>query len=116
MNFEKFGREVRSAREAVGLTQKDLAERTGIARQTVTAIENGRPKKPVEPEQVNAFARILGLSVLELVTALGYAVEVAGVEDEREVTLLRLYRATPPPYQRAVLRGLQELAKDGADG
>ncbi|MGD9827097.1 MAG: helix-turn-helix domain-containing protein [Hyphomicrobiaceae bacterium] len=111
-----LGSLVRDARRLRNLSQDELAEALKVSRMTVSQLERGRPKKPLDADFVNRLARVLDLPVVEMLAAMGYALDFDGLQDEREVTLLRLYRATPPPYQRAVLRGLQELAQDGADG
>lgn len=36
-----LGRRIREAREAVGLTQAELAEKSGLARSYLSAVENG---------------------------------------------------------------------------
>jgi transcriptional regulator with XRE-family HTH domain len=39
--YREFGRSLRTAREAADLTQKDVAERVGLSRTSVTNIERG---------------------------------------------------------------------------
>lgn len=38
---EKLGNSLKTAREALGLTQAALAERVGVSRKTVNTVENG---------------------------------------------------------------------------
>jgi transcriptional regulator with XRE-family HTH domain len=52
---------VRLARIAAGLSQNKLAERAGIHRSALTAIEDGRTKRPT-PALVGTLATILGTS------------------------------------------------------
>lgn len=42
VNLLKFGKKVASLRKHQGYTQQQLAERTGLAIDTIAAIENGR--------------------------------------------------------------------------
>lgn len=41
-DLKKFGKRVGQLREAAGLTQEQLAERSGVAYATVTSIERGQ--------------------------------------------------------------------------
>lgn len=41
-DLKKFGKRVGQLREAAGLTQEQLAERSGIAYSTITSIEHGQ--------------------------------------------------------------------------
>ena len=41
-DLKKFGKRVGELREAAGLTQEQLAERSGIAYSTITSIEHGQ--------------------------------------------------------------------------
>lgn len=38
---ERLGNDLRAAREAVGWTQAQLAERVGVSRKTINTVENG---------------------------------------------------------------------------
>lgn len=38
---ERLGNRLKEARAALGLTQADLAERTGVTRKTINTVENG---------------------------------------------------------------------------
>ena len=39
--IERLGNDLRAAREAVGWTQAQLAERVGVSRKTINTVENG---------------------------------------------------------------------------
>jgi transcriptional regulator with XRE-family HTH domain len=54
------GHYLRERREALGMTQTEVAERTGLTRQTVRLIEAGRIDRP-HRLTVNALARVLVL-------------------------------------------------------
>jgi Zn-dependent peptidase ImmA (M78 family)/transcriptional regulator with XRE-family HTH domain len=62
-----MGRRLQDARKARGLTQQDVAHELGIARTTVTAIEQGERK--VRPEELIRLAKLYGRAVGELVRA-----------------------------------------------
>jgi Zn-dependent peptidase ImmA (M78 family)/DNA-binding XRE family transcriptional regulator len=60
-----LGRRLQDARKARGLTQQDVANDLGIARTTVTAIEQG--ERRVRPEELIRLSRLYGRGVNELV-------------------------------------------------
>src|SRR5215469_1255178 len=47
-------------RKAAGLTQEDLAERSGVSVRTIADLERGRTRKPY-PSSLRALVRALGL-------------------------------------------------------
>jgi Zn-dependent peptidase ImmA (M78 family)/DNA-binding XRE family transcriptional regulator len=55
---------LRAARRARGLTQQDVAERVGLARTTIVAIEKG--ERPIRPQELVEFARLYDRPVNEL--------------------------------------------------
>jgi Zn-dependent peptidase ImmA (M78 family)/DNA-binding XRE family transcriptional regulator len=59
------GRRLHDARRARGLTQQDVANELGIARTTVTAIEQG--ERRVRPEELLRLARLYGRAVSNLI-------------------------------------------------
>jgi len=59
------GQRLQLARKARGLTQADAAEKLGVARTTLTAIEAG--DRPVKPSELAALARLYARSIAELV-------------------------------------------------
>ncbi len=56
-----FGDNLRRLREAAGLTQEELADRSGLSRDAVSALERGRRRHP-QPQTIRALATALGLS------------------------------------------------------
>src|SRR6202142_4051567 len=54
------GEWLRQQRVAAGLTQEDLAERSGVSVRAIADLERGRTRKPY-PSSVRALARALGL-------------------------------------------------------
>lgn len=55
---------LRAARRARGLTQQDVAERLGMARTTIVAIEKG--ERPVRPQEIIDLARLYNRPLNEL--------------------------------------------------
>jgi transcriptional regulator with XRE-family HTH domain len=60
------GRNVRKAREAAGLTQEGLAERSGFTQQYLSGLETGKRNPTVV--SLYELAKALGVSHVELVT------------------------------------------------
>src|SRR5215467_3306096 len=54
------GEWLRQQRVAAGLTQEDLAERSGVSVRTIADLERGRTRKPY-PSSLRALVRALGL-------------------------------------------------------
>src|SRR5579864_2905872 len=54
------GEWLRQQRVAAGLTQEDLAERSGVSVRAIADLERGRTRKPY-PSSVRALTRALGL-------------------------------------------------------
>ena len=59
-----LGRRLRAAREAAGLTLRELAERTGISESTLTTMEHGGDPDWVAP--LTTIAAALGVTVAAL--------------------------------------------------
>jgi len=60
-----MGFKVKEIRESKGMTQEELEEKSGISRQTISAIENGK-KTDVKSGTMIALARALGASIDEI--------------------------------------------------
>src|SRR5215472_8853998 len=56
----RLGEWLRQQRVASGLTQEDLAERSGVSVRAIADLERGRTRRPY-PSSVRALARALGL-------------------------------------------------------
>ena len=111
MGFEQFSRLLTNARQRAGLTKAELADRLGIiSRQSITNWEGVRPpKRGITPDEVNALSKALDVSVLDLVTALGYEVKFEGIADEAEAALLQAYQQLLP-VQQQMLRAAAGLS------
>jgi transcriptional regulator with XRE-family HTH domain len=58
MNIKKYGEKIKTARERIGLSQYELAERVGCTDAYVSMIENGRRTPSIE--MILQFAQVLG--------------------------------------------------------
>lgn len=106
---------IRDQRKAIGLDQQGLAERLNVKRETVSKMERGLMVYPLTPETTHDLSRHLGLSVFDLVRAMGYQVEMPGFVDEQEVALVEAYRRLTPAQQQ-VLRAAAGLPSPRALG
>lgn len=66
---EKLGTLVRPARQRMGWTQADLAERLGVDKGYISAIETGVRRWPLD--HVETMAEALGLDIVEMAVAAG---------------------------------------------
>lgn len=89
-----LGVSLRSKRTALGLTQVELAARSGLPQQTISRIESGAYKETPPPDVIDALAEALDLAPATLLGAMGYNV-LPLVEDD-----------LPPDDPRAELIGL----------
>jgi transcriptional regulator with XRE-family HTH domain len=64
-----FGAQLRQLREAAGLTQEQLAERSGLTAKAISALERGERQRPY-PHTVQALASALGLDDKDLAALL----------------------------------------------
>lgn len=111
-------------------TQAALAETVGVSRETISAIENGEIQT-ASPELAEGLERVLGISALEVVRAMGYQIAFEGIEDEEDVALLQAYRSAsderrdiaraalqlgPVPPSDGRLDGLRRLVATGRQG
>lgn len=73
-----IGQYVRNRRRVLGMTQQELADALGWEQTTISHLELGRRKGIPEPWQLNELARVLRVSVFDMLKAVGY-------RDEEEV-------------------------------
>jgi hypothetical protein len=62
-----------------------------MTRETYSQMETGRRKEPVTPQQAIALSALLGLSMFEIVSAMGFPLLFDGVDDEGAGVLLEAY-------------------------
>lgn len=61
MHSEKLGKTIKTRREILAITQRDLAELSGMGLRTLKAIENGRSNPTLET--LNKLMDVLGLEL-----------------------------------------------------
>jgi transcriptional regulator with XRE-family HTH domain len=98
-----FGRAVKAAREARGLTQRELAEAARIADKYLSRIELGMATPSVYV--ASRLARALGVSVDGLVASAPKAA------DHQLTSVLRLLRSVSPSELERVRRILLEVLR-----
>jgi DNA-binding XRE family transcriptional regulator len=59
--FEKIGTEIRTRRKRLGMTQLDVAEMTGLQRQTISRVESGNSSVTIA--SVERIATVVGLDL-----------------------------------------------------
>jgi Zn-dependent peptidase ImmA (M78 family)/transcriptional regulator with XRE-family HTH domain len=96
-----LGRRLQEARKARGLTQQDAASDLGIARTTVTAIEQG--ERRVRPQELLRLSRLYGWAVNELVRGREVAEEFA--------TQFRAAIAQAGRHQTELVQAIQEFQR-----
>lgn len=60
--FEKIGAEIRIRRKRLGMTQLDVAEMTGLQRQTISRVESGNSSVTIA--SVERIATVVGLDLM----------------------------------------------------
>lgn len=98
----EFCREIRRRREGLGLTQDDLAERSGLTPNYIGTIENG--KRDPSLSTMMAIAKGLGLPLGEL---LGPVPEISAGATE----MARLFEVSGGDMQTALLALLRGVSK-----
>lgn len=76
MDQSKIGERLRIARSTAGLTQEQVAEKLGVARTTLVAIEGG-DRQP-RPEELVALAQLYGVGVHSLLRPSAVRVDLVG--------------------------------------
>jgi transcriptional regulator with XRE-family HTH domain len=98
-----IGANIKRAREHLGLTQKELAERSGISEGALGDLETGRQKSSTK---IHKIARALSLTPEQLeagaLPGAPHEEPAQAYLSAKEEELLRLYRAAPPAVKRAI--------------
>jgi len=106
MDVKEIGARITSAREEVGITRKELAEKIGVAASTITHYERGNflaPKIPV----IDAIARALNVNPLWLTSKSSYK-KTQEMIDEWEID-----PSTLSPQEKSLVRDYRSLNEDG---
>lgn len=62
MDWIKFGKKMREARESRGLSQKDIARLLGVSDAFISQVENG--KKKMNTDNLIKISKVLDLNIL----------------------------------------------------
>jgi transcriptional regulator with XRE-family HTH domain len=100
---------VRLARLRASLTQADLAKRAGVQRSAITAIEDGRTKKPSEAV-LTVLAQATGQSIEELQNVIRTWLENSEAPDVRPA--VKNLMAIPPYVLSQYYRSFQQWRKE----
>jgi transcriptional regulator with XRE-family HTH domain len=94
---------IRSVRVKQGMSQRELADRSGLSRSYVCDIERGRGTHP-SVDSLDKLATALGYSRVDLLRASG-VIETAGPrENDEERRMLAVYRDLTEAGRMSVLR------------
>ena len=75
----KLGDVIRSAREKIGYSLRQIEEKAGISNAYLSQLESGRIKSP-SPKTLHSLANTLSSSYGELMTAAGYELPTGSTE------------------------------------
>lgn len=92
-------------REAMGLTQPELAHRIGVHKNTIVAIETD--KSPGDPQTKKALADLFGCTLLDLDPPEGFAESFSALQERVksvERQLKGLEKDAPTPKEETLLR------------
>lgn len=103
----RLGDLLRSARNATGKTQDEIAKEAGVPRSTVDGLERGRIKLP-SPVILNRLRTVLPVTMHELIVAMGYRLDA----DDMEIERLLDSRDSVADALREVIDRLSSLGSD----
>lgn len=108
-----IGKRLRELRLAKGLSETDLATRTGILEDLIAAVEEGKEKPTLDT--LEAWAGALGVEMYQLFLAgerrlSPLHLESVGTLSVREKKLIRLFRSLSPADQRDLLFVAKKMA------
>ena len=103
------GARIRVARQALGMTQDDLARAVGVSRSAVAQWETDRAGQV--RGNLSRVAAVLGVSVGYLIQGGTQSASDSTAEDAVERALLRLYRACSEEDRAFLMRAALRLAR-----
>lgn len=107
-DWPRLGRALAAARDQVGLTQNEIAERIGVTRTAIQSIERGDTRKKVTGT-MRSYARLIGWTDDSVTTVLAGGDPTLVSKVPPEQTSIR--RVSSP--KNLPLRVVQELEDDG---
>ena len=105
-----WGARIRNARQALGMTQGDLARAVGVSRSAVAQWETDRAGQV--RGNLSKIAAILRVSVAYLVDGESSPTAATAAEGATEQAMLRLYRACSEDDRAFLLRTAVRLARE----
>lgn len=114
MDWVELGRALQAAREAAGLTQREIAQRLDVGLSTVQGVERGRALKKVSP-LIRAYAAEVGWprGAVERVLQGGPPVEI-DPEEAAPSTPMQAESITSMADGRLPVRVVDDLTNEGA--
>ena len=97
--YRYIGQRIRTARTSTGLTQRQLADRLGVERTSITNVEAGRQRIPVH--MLYRFCVALEIEVIELLPSVQLL-----ISDETDACALSAQLENIPPKTAEVIRSL----------
>lgn len=89
-SMKTLGKLVRERRESAGYkNQRDFADALGRAQSWVSRLEADRMMAAPGPEELRAIAKIIPVSVAEMLAAMGYDIETGSEGDSPAVSAVR---------------------------
>jgi transcriptional regulator with XRE-family HTH domain len=110
----EVGRRIRGIRESRGITQVEMARALGIAQSNVSAMERGTRGMTVH--QVVKLARVLKVSVDEILVGSNGSPAVRPATSLKLLRRLQRIEKLPEARQRVVLKFIDALIDQEADG
>lgn len=102
--METLGDIVRNYRAKAGISQVELARRTGIPQGTISRLETGAYKEVPPPNVLVALGREMDISELAMLRAYGYLHGIAAAVEPDTIALF-------DPLDREILEGLALLTE-----
>lgn len=114
--MRSLGTFVRDRRTALGLQQEDIAHAVGIDTSKVSRLENDLVRQFLSPDELRALARVLAVTVEELLIAAGYLdapeqEEQEETDDERLARMVREVEQHHDPHVRRIMLDTFRLAQ-----
>ena len=117
------GDRLRKARERIGMTQLELAEKVGVRVATATLWENRRHRRPVASKHLHKLAEVLGIRVSELLgeettepPPIPKSLPTLTTRTAQEYQLLWLFRRMPEELQLVQVAQFMECISIGQGG
>ena len=99
-----FGKALKAARKSAGLTQEELAQKCGMAKQNISRYENSEREPNIRTAKIIADALGIPLSILISEEKEKPAANKGDGElSEKDLRLLQWFRSLPPEKQKAIL-------------